>query len=276
MLHTRTDSSLADALSALRATRWMGARVRAFATTGSTNDEAARWAREGAPSGALVLADAQTAGRGRHRRAWTAEPGQNLLLSLVLRPDWPSERISLLPLAAGLAASSAIDPYVAPAGVRLKWPNDLFLGERKCGGILVESVYSGNGKSTPDSVILGIGINVNQAHFPEPIASTATSLLLETGRFTPRAELLASLLSELEAMYESVDDDERRGSLIADYEARLCGNGEAVSVGVVGSSDVHEGIVEGVTESGALRLRTPAGVETLHAGEVTFRQASPR
>src|SRR5690606_12415094 len=142
-----------------------GRTHRALGATGSTNADALAWATEGAPDGALVTAEHQTAGRGRHGRTWTDAPGLSLLASLLLRPTLPPDRLGLLPLAAGLAAADAVES-VTGLVPRLKWPNDVLLGGRKVGGLLLESRL-GDG---PATVVLGLGLNVGQADFPPELA----------------------------------------------------------------------------------------------------------
>ncbi|MDX1531042.1 MAG: biotin--[acetyl-CoA-carboxylase] ligase, partial [Rhodothermales bacterium] len=187
---------LADLQPLLRTCRF-GRPARGFRSLPSTNAEALTWAADGAAEGALVVAEAQTAGRGRLGRTWEAAPGRNLLVSLVLRPALPPERLGLVPLAAGLAVAEAVEAAVPPLCPRLKWPNDLLLGGRKACGVLLEGRTGGR---APSAVALGIGLNVNQTAFPDALAERATSLHLEAGRPVERAALLAALLERLEAL----------------------------------------------------------------------------
>lgn len=169
-----------------RAVAWV-ASVHAFASLASTNDEAARRARDGAPEGTVVVADTQTAGRGRLDREWLAEPGTSLLASWIVRPSIPRDDVPLLTLAAAAAAAEAVQTETLVA-VGLKWPNDLMSGGRKLAGILAEV--------TPDgAVVIGLGLNVRQSEFPPSIDQVATSLLLERSRPVGRARLLAAILA---------------------------------------------------------------------------------
>ena len=149
----------------------------------------------GAPEGALVVAEEQTAGRGRLGRRWFAPAGTSLLCSLQLRPDAPTER---LPKLTGIAARSCAEAIAALTGLEpaLKFPNDVLVGERKVAGILAEA--------REGRVVLGIGVNVNvpAGELPEHVDRPATSLLVETGRELDRAELLAELLERLERRYD--------------------------------------------------------------------------
>ena len=149
-----------------------------------------------APEGALVVAEEQTAGRGRLGRSWFAPAGTSLLCSLQLRPDTPTER---LPELTGVAARACADAIAALTGLEpaLKFPNDVLVGGRKVAGILAEA--------RDGRIVLGVGINVNLPadELPEDVDRPATSLLVETGRELDRAELLAELLERLERRYDA-------------------------------------------------------------------------
>ncbi len=160
---------------------WLGGQRHHLAVCGSTSDEAARLARDGAPHGAIVTADEQTAGRGRVGRTWVSPPGANLYLSIVLRPTIAPALAPGITLAAGIAVCDA----VGVPGARLKWPNDVLVGDRKLAGVLTEMATRA---AKIDWVILGIGINIDRA----PIAN-ATSVREHGGSFT-----LERLLETLE------------------------------------------------------------------------------
>lgn len=256
---------------ALLRTRCFGHEVEGHRQLGSTNTRAAAWAAEGAPEGSLVLAEEQTRGRGRMGRTWHAHPGQNLTFSLVLRPALPPDRFGLITLAAGVAVCQALDPLLAPLRPAIKWPNDVLLGNAKCCGMLLESSFDGSGVDKRAAVVLGIGLNVNQAAFPAMLRSVSTSLLLETGRITPRAPLLAGLLAMLEARYDQLAAPAGCEAVRRAYERRLAHLGRPVKLREAGTPHLVEGTVEGVTPAGALRLRTAPGLRIFHAGEVTSR-----
>ena len=256
---------LAEDLASALETERFGHAVRSFVSCPSTNVEAAAWARAGAPEGALVLTDHQTAGRGRLDRTWSDAPGQNLLLSVVLRPALPPDQFGLITLAGGVAVAEAVAAWAAPVEPQIKWPNDVLLDGRKCCGMLLESVFGG----TEPFVVLGIGLNVNQDSFPDDLAERATSLRLETGRFIPRAALLARLLARLEYWTDRLAAGDASAVRQAFVE-RMVGRGASVRLHPAAAGDPLEGIVEGIDATGALRLRTDAGVRLLHAGDVTF------
>jgi BirA family biotin operon repressor/biotin-[acetyl-CoA-carboxylase] ligase len=259
---------LLDDLYAALGNNRFGHPARGFASCPSTNAEAAAWAREGAPEGALVITEPQTAGRGRLGRAWDDAPGQNLLLSVVIRPALPPHQLGLVTLAGGVAVAEAITEWTAPLEPRIKWPNDVLLGGRKCCGMLLESSLG------PDRfVVLGIGLNVNQTEFPPPLAERATSLRLETGRLIPRTALLKHLLTQLEHWTDSLADD-GGASVREAFVTWMVGRGERVTVRLTDEGPPVEGVIEGVDEAGALRFRTGDTVRALHAGEVTFRVAA--
>ncbi|HEX9697061.1 MAG TPA: biotin--[acetyl-CoA-carboxylase] ligase [Actinomycetota bacterium] len=165
---------------------WVAA-VQAFATLESTNDEAARLARAGAPEGTVVVADMQTAGRGRLGRTWLAEPGTSLLASWIVRPSIPRDDFPLLTLAAATAAAEAVERESGVA-ITVKWPNDLRAGGRKIAGILAESIGDG-------AAVIGLGLNVRQSEFPPEIDAIATSLLRERSRPLGRARLLGAIMA---------------------------------------------------------------------------------
>jgi BirA family biotin operon repressor/biotin-[acetyl-CoA-carboxylase] ligase len=158
----------------------------------STQTLAFALAAGGAPDGTVVVADSQTAGRGRRGRAWLDEPGASLLASIVLRPRLAPARLPGLSLAAGVAVAEALT-RTAGLAPRLKWPNDVLLGGRKLAGVLLESRLSGEQATT----VLGVGVNLSQRLFPADLAQRATSIWLASGRLVDRDVLLAALLDAL-------------------------------------------------------------------------------
>lgn len=253
------------------ATDRFGRTMQGYEEVGSTNERAAAWAKEGAPEGAVVLADHQTTGHGRHGRTWTAEKGQNLLFSVVLRPRLEADRLSLITVAAGVAVAETVESFVPPHRATIEWPNDVLLEGRKTCGILLESSLS-DGRAA-EVVVLGVGLNVNQTDFPEALAETATSLRLTTGRPVPRAPLLCRLLETIEQRYDAVQSRRPSGEAVrAAFRDRLTALGEQITLRLTGTDQTVTGTVRGITETGALRLRTPDGLQTVHAGNVTTQQ----
>ena len=169
-------------------------KLRFSSVTGSTNSDALAAARDGAPHGSVFFADEQTAGRGRGDHRWQSVAGEGLYLSLVMRPTLSAPQLPLIPLAAGLAAAEAIRA-VAGVAIDLRWPNDLLIGPRKVGGILVESKTEAAGLAF---AVIGVGINVHQRAFDPELSTPATSLDLATGDGVSRQALLVALLKSLE------------------------------------------------------------------------------
>ncbi|PSQ79183.1 MAG: biotin--[acetyl-CoA-carboxylase] ligase [Bacteroidetes bacterium QH_8_67_23] len=275
-------SALARAAQEHLRTRRLGRPMEGHARLGSTNERALAWAAHGAPEGAVVTAEHQTAGRGRHGRRWRAKPGQNLTFSVVLHPAAPSTdrqalspaRFGLLGLAGGLAVCEAVAETVAPPAPALKWPNDVLVDGNKCCGLLLETASAADHAPGP-VVVLGVGLNVNQRAFPgvtserEPHRAPPTSLARVAGRPVERAPLLAQILRRLEARYQSLFDDAGR-SVRAACEARLTALGERVTVERPRSGERLDGVFLGLAPDGAMRLRLPGGAEhVLHAGDVT-------
>jgi BirA family biotin operon repressor/biotin-[acetyl-CoA-carboxylase] ligase len=274
-------ASLLDALQTDR----FGRVLRVHDKVGSTNTEAAAWARgdiaDPTPEGAVVLTEFQTAGRGRHGRSWSADSGRNLMLSVVLRPKLPPEQFGRITIAAGVAVADTVAAFVEPQPVTIKWPNDVLLAGKKTCGMLLETSFGANpDQPSGGAVILGIGLNVNQTDFPPDLDDTATSMRLATGRLLPRPTVFAKLLAELEARYDAVCATAAVpgdvGPVHAAYEDRLDRRGELVTLRFAGTDRTVSGYVRGITKDGALRLaptpNAPAAEETvLHAGEVTSR-----
>lgn len=245
----------------------VGRELRFFASVGSTNDLLKEAARSGAIEGLVYVADEQVAGRGRRGRSWAAPSGTSLLSSVLLRPGWlPAADAFLLTMLAAVAAAEAIE-QCSGLTVGLKWPNDLQIGPRKLGGILVETELS---DIELNWVVIGCGINVNwdPRSIPE-LSATATSLSAELGRPLDRRALLQALLCRLDARLLEL----RRGARTAlwqDWRARLVTLGQPVRV------ETPQGALDGeaidVTLDGGLVLRDRDGQQhTITAGDVSIR-----
>jgi BirA family biotin operon repressor/biotin-[acetyl-CoA-carboxylase] ligase len=235
--------------------------------TGSTNDVLKELAATGAPEGTVVIADEQTAGRGRFDRRWLAPPGTCLLLSILFRPSLPASQVSHLTMLTALAATDAIETLTG-LKVALKWPNDLIVpaatGWRKLAGMLTETSFAGQEVTW---AVVGIGINVNvpPAAVAE-LAADATSILAETGQETDRAALLQHLLAGVERRYARLRAGE---TPCAEWASRLATLGQRVQVDA--SGERYSGTAEAVDEDGALLLRTDDGhLRRLLAGDVTL------
>ena len=169
--------------------------------TESTSDDAKSAARAGASHGATWVAEQQTKGRGRQGRAWQSAPGENILVSMLLRTTVSPERVPPLSLVVGLVVRDAVEQATGAARVRVKWPNDVLIGEKKVAGILVETLLTG---SRVEAVIVGIGLNVRARSFPEELRERATSMALTTDRELCRSAILADILQRLDREAELV------------------------------------------------------------------------
>lgn len=181
----------------------LGAPLSVLGTTDSTNDDALEAASAGAPHGATFIADHQRRGRGRRGARWIAAPGTSLLASVVLRPTLAAEALSALPLCVGLAVRQAVARALYPRAqdaVLVKWPNDVWVDDKKIAGILVESRWK---DAAVLFVVVGIGINTALTDFPPELRERATSLELEGGS-TRREELLHDSLAELEPRLQAL------------------------------------------------------------------------
>jgi BirA family biotin operon repressor/biotin-[acetyl-CoA-carboxylase] ligase len=249
-----------DAARVARAAQAWGLASRYVPATGSTNADAAAWAPGVPPGGGLVVADAQSAGRGRLDRGWFSPPGTCLLFSVVLPRGQGAAALGLVPLAAGLAACDAA--RWAGAAARLKWPNDLMLGDRKAGGILCEAVRTDGGALR---VVVGVGINVNVPKFPPELAGTATSLLEATGAPTDRGALLEQFLGAFLPLVAELEGDGGR-ALLARYRSVCATIGCRIraATGAGGGARVEATAVD-VDATGALVLDSGT---VLHAADV--------
>ena len=231
------DPALTRAYASCLPGRRLGGPLRAYPTVASTQAVARAWAQAGAPEGAVVLADHQTAGRGRLGRPWAAPTGTGLLFSVVLRPPLPLARWAEIPLAAGCAIAEGLEA-VSGLAVRLKWPNDVMAEGRKLAGILAEGVAG-----PAPVVVLGIGVNVSQAEgdWPPDLAGQAASLAI-LGAPVAREPLLAALLDRLDAWYGVLLEEGfapvraawRRRGLLGTPIALADGRGTAIDLGAAG------------------------------------------
>ena len=247
-----------DTIHSTLSTTWLGRRIELFDCLPSTNREAAQLAQAEVEHGTVVVADSQTAGRGRLSRTWFSPPGANLYCSIILRVMRPPERLtewlSWLPLISALAAAEAIE-QVSSIHVSVKWPNDLLISERKVGGILCES---GTGSRSDPFQIIGIGINVNVDHedWPADLLDSATSIWQERKIVVDRNRLLAQLLIELE---QCVDELAIHGTdrIALAYSQRCSTIGHTIQA-TLATGAVLIGLAEGIGQDGSLRVRPQA------------------
>ena len=227
----------------------------------STNDLAAALAERGAREGCVVVANGQSAGRGRQGRRWASPPGAGLYVSTVLRPA--GHALPLLTIAAGVGVADGIQ---AATGLvpDLKWPNDVFVSGRKVAGVLAEATSSVAGTC----VVLGFGINVLPAAYPPEVAARATSLERELGRAVDRGSLLAECLCGLAGRYQDLASG-RRDAVVEAWRGRAASmRGRRVQWNEAGGA--HEGIADSIDDTGALVVRTNAGLARVTAGDVRW------
>lgn len=241
--------------------------VHYFSEIGSTNDQAQTLLEQGAPDGTLVVADAQTQGRGRLGRRWVTTPGSALAFSLALRPSLSEqEQLTFFSPLAGLAVcKTLVDGYGVPAEV--KWPNDVLLNRRKVCGVLVEAVWSG---SHLQGVVVGIGVNVTLPSVPPDgeVLFPATCVEQVLGHPLEREPLLAAILRQFFALRPSLGSVAFR----QDWQARLAFRGQEVRIDLPGSQQPLTGQVIGIDAQGNLRLRIPSGDEvSVTVGDVRLR-----
>lgn len=256
----------AAAIAAALTTRRLGHPSLYFSQVGSTNDMAHEQAVAGAADGLLIVADEQTAGRGRLNRSWWAPPGACLLLSLVLRPALPLTQAGQLTMCLGLGAAEGIERHTGLQAV-LKWPNDLQLNGRKLGGMLTQLGATGD---RLDYAVLGLGINVNvmfdvALHPPSDLIHTATSLQMALGQSVDRLALLVAILTATEAWYDRI----LRGETLHEaWAARLDTLGRWITV--TSPTNVLSGMATGVTSEGGLVLHDASGREhVVWGGDIT-------
>lgn len=229
------------------ATRLGLPRVEAVGAVGSTMDAAHALAARGAPAGSLVIAEEQTAGRGRSGRGWSSAPGAGLWMTLVERPR-SADGLDVLSLRVGLHLAPVLERWTE-SGIRLKWPNDLFVGERKLAGVLIEARWRG---AQPDWIAIGVGINLvipgDQPRATALVHAGAEAVLAEVVPAVRAAAFASGPLTPAE---------------LAEFARRDLAVGQRVSL-------PEDGLVRGISARGELLLETPAGVVPHRAGSLVF------
>ncbi len=252
--------NVADTVSLGRSGRaaFPGFRLCALAATTSTQDVVRAAVRAGAAPGYCCVAGSQSSGRGRQQRVWTAPAGSSLLASIFVRVDHP--RLGVVPIAAGLALRAAIEG-VSGCASRLKWPNDLLVGDRKLAGILCEVEPAASGMGT--AVVVGMGVNLAVTSFPAGVGGVSLHELVEAPPSPSR--LLAAALSEL-ATRLALLDSTGMGALRGEWMEHAGGIGEVVAA--TSAAGLVSGVAEGIDDDGALLLRGESGRVRVLAGDV--------
>lgn len=264
-------------LKGLLHTKWAGRQLFFYESIDSTNKQATQLAAKDAVHGTLVVADAQTAGKGRHGRSWESPGGKNLYFTIILKPNFEQAKASMITLVMAYAVAEGIKKTFAQECATLaqdkkpwiKWPNDIIIGEKKVCGILTE--LNINAKDPKDWYILvGVGINVKDQVFSEELTGKATSICGETGVTLSRSKLLADIM---EAFEESYEEFVRKGDLSSfqdAYNEILVNRNREVCV--LDPKGEYTGVARGITNTGELLIERADGtVAEVYAGEVSVR-----
>lgn len=261
-------------------TKWAGKDLHYYECIESTNTELVSLIKEGAPHGALVMADMQTAGRGRRGRSWESPKGCNIYFSLLLRPSFAPENASMLTLVMACAVAKGIEQAlqesmsvtaVSPKlpQTQIKWPNDILMNHKKICGILTELRLDAIQKAGYQ-VIVGVGINVKAQAFPPELSDKAGSIEQESGICLSRKVLTEKILSAFEGYYEQFSERGDLSLLMEEYNAMLVNLGREVKV--LDPKGEFCGVAKGINKNGELLVELPSGkIEQVYAGEVSVR-----
>lgn len=278
---TETILKLQDELTGHICTKWAGQPVCVYESIDSTNAEITRLAVKGAAHGTVVMADNQTAGRGRRGRSWESPSGDNLYFSLLLRPEVTPDKAPMLTLVMAVAAARAVSELTGhEAGI--KWPNDLVMDGRKVCGILTEMrMRTGGANHTAanqqetclqliDHVVIGVGINISEQVFPEELQDKATSLETICGQSVSRGKLLGAVLEAFEGLYEAFVAAGDLRPILDTYNGLLVNLDREVTV--LDPQGAYSGIARGITNTGELVVELEDGLrKEVFAGEVSVR-----
>ena len=264
-LEAAPDVMSAEELMSRRTTRWVGEKIVYYDTINSTNTRAKQLAEEGYPSGTLVVADAQTEGRGRRGRSWQSAQADTISMTLMIKPEIAPDNASMLTLVAALAICKAII-QVAELPAQIKWPNDIVVNGRKVVGILTEMSAQ---VDYINHIVIGVGVNVHNAFFPEELQEMATSLYRESGKRYSRAEIIEAFLEYFEEYYEQFLLTEDLSAIVNEYN-RYSVNREQF-VRVLDPKEPFEGQAMGINKRGELIVDTWQSRKLVSSGEVSVR-----
>lgn len=255
-----------EELQSLLKTRWAGHQIVYYKETTSTNAQAKAGGEQGAVHGTLVVADEQSAGKGRRGRSWTSPSGSNIYMSLLLRPELEPIKAPMLTLVMAYSIAEAIRRK-EELNVKIKWPNDIVLHKKKVCGILTEM-------STEidyiNYVVIGVGVNANMTEFPEDLKGKASSLTLDSRSTIKRAELIAEILREFEKNYEKFLEAGDLSWCIRNYNQLLVNQDEDVIIHANGGA--YEAHAIGINKEGELLVEKPdKTIEAVFSGEVSVR-----
>ena len=246
--------------------KWVGCEILYFDSIDSTNTKAQELAEKGYPSGTLVVADKQIAGKGRRGRNWESPSGCGIFMTLMLKPDINPNNASMLTLVSALAVAKALAD-ITGKDAKIKWPNDIVIDGRKVCGILTEMSAQFD---YINNIVIGIGINVNNSSFPEEISATASSLrLLSGGKKYRRAEIIEKIMEYFEKYYSIFLETEDLSALVNEYDAMLVNMKKQVKV--LDPKEPFEGKAMGITKTGELIVDTWESRKLVSSGEVSVR-----
>jgi birA, biotin-[acetyl-CoA-carboxylase] ligase region len=264
-LKTCPDLITAEEVQSLVATEFIGKKVEFFEEVDSTNNVAKRLADATDADGMLVVAEVQTAGKGRRGKSFLSPRGTGIWMTLILKPDMNPVNASGLTLVAALAVAQGIKE-VTGLDTYIKWPNDIVIHGKKICGILTEMSSE---LDYINHIVIGIGINANTEEFPEEIQSVATSIFCESGKKVKRSDLISSILKYFEMYYLIYLKNENFAELILEYKGKLINIGKQVRV-LEGTKE-FTGIALGINKTGELLVQTGEEVKTILSGEVSVR-----
>ena len=246
--------------------KWVGCEILYFDSIDSTNTKAQELAEKGYPSGTLVVADKQIAGKGRRGRNWESPSGCGIFMTLMLKPDINPNNASMLTLVSALAVAKALAD-ITGKDAKIKWPNDIVIDGRKVCGILTEMSAQFD---YINNIVIGIGINVNNSSFPEEISATASSLrLLSGGKKYRRAEIIEKIMEYFEKYFSIFLETEDLSALVNEYDAMLVNMKRQVKV--LDPKEPFEGTAMGITKTGELIVDTWESRKLVSSGEVSVR-----
>lgn len=247
-------------------TLWAGHPVKFYDAVDSTNLRAMQEAESGAPEGALIVADMQTAGRGRRGRSWQSPAGTNVYFTLILRPDYKPDKASMVTLVMALAVAEGIEA-VCGLQTQIKWPNDIVANGRKVCGILTEMRAE---RDSVQHIVVGAGVNVGLQVFAPELAEKATSLQAECGVRVSRMSLIVHVMKAFEKFYGRFRDTLDLSGMREKYESLLVNRDREVRVLDPGGD--FAGVSRGINNAGELLVELPDGkLVTVYAGEVSVR-----
>lgn len=232
----------------------------------STNIKIAELAKEGAREMTVVVAQKQTAGKGRRGRSWESPSGENIYMSVLLRPEFSTDKAPMITLVMAYCVAKTLQT-LGFMDVQIKWPNDLILNGKKICGILTEMKLEG---TDVEHVIVGVGINVNAEKFSDELAEKATSLYLESGKKIEKKDLISNLIAKFEAAYHQFAHLQNLSFICEEYNDMLVNSGKEVCV--LEPNREYLAKAKGINENGELLVITEEGKEeTIFAGEVSVR-----